>query len=322
MARDDGEVKLGAALVLGGITLVISGVKRFRQARRVQDHGTVPSASAPQGLVELQGFAWPTLPVTAPVSGMSCVYFSLHVEERRGSGKNSHWVTLLNDDTREPFFLADNSGHVLIRPHGAELEVRTREKSWRSLAAATRERILGMIRIKAPGFSDKALLTFKDIRVTERCIPAGSPLYALGDFRTSAVPVQSRPMKGLGAFVRKLRQIRSSAEALRLADQDRDGRISFEEWYRACNSLALHASGQTVRPDVSLPPGMEEASRCHGQLAKSPLHPLYLADCHQEELLHRIGRHNLLRIVGGCALIAVGLGVILRRIGVLPTVFG
>ena len=56
-----------------------------------------------------------------PIYGKPCVFYSVEVREKRGSGKNSHWVTVYNKSSNTtPFYLEDKTGRVLVLPHGAE----------------------------------------------------------------------------------------------------------------------------------------------------------------------------------------------------------
>ena len=59
MRKKHSDLELGVYLIFGGAWLIISGLRRFRRKRDVEDTSTAKIRSAPQGSVEVQGYAWP-----------------------------------------------------------------------------------------------------------------------------------------------------------------------------------------------------------------------------------------------------------------------
>lgn len=53
-------------------------------------------------------------PLTAPLSGRTCVYYRVIVEEHRSSGKSSHWHKIIDDIQSGTVLITDGSGYALI----------------------------------------------------------------------------------------------------------------------------------------------------------------------------------------------------------------
>jgi hypothetical protein len=53
--------------------------------------------------------------VTAPLSGRPCAYWRVVVEEKRSSGKSSHWRTIIDEHDGVDFFLRDEDGKALVK---------------------------------------------------------------------------------------------------------------------------------------------------------------------------------------------------------------
>jgi hypothetical protein len=54
-------------------------------------------------------------PVSAPLSGRPCAYWRVVVEERRRRGKNSRWVTVIDDHGGVDFVVSDETGRALVK---------------------------------------------------------------------------------------------------------------------------------------------------------------------------------------------------------------
>ena len=67
----------------------------------------------------------------SPFTQRDCVYYRYKVEEYRSSGKHSHWVTIKSGEYGIPFYITDNTGHVLVDPTGAKIEI-ARDAEFRS----------------------------------------------------------------------------------------------------------------------------------------------------------------------------------------------
>jgi LemA protein len=164
------------------------------------------------GRNEVVGQAVPLYePIVTPFSQTPAVWFSWDLERWQKSGDNSSWVTQEKRQTSAPFWLQDDTGRVLVRPRGAELEPvqalcekldrdfappysRWQLRQWVLMGEDTTERLQSLTDasfLEAPsdggGFFDTSPDTASAIanlsgkwRITERVIAAGAPVYLLG----------------------------------------------------------------------------------------------------------------------------------------------
>lgn len=307
MRGNDGDfLQLVVVGLIFGTVTAFRGFKRIQRVRAIQNTGSVPISSSPQGFVELQGFAWQTAPLTSPLTGQNCVYYGFRVEERVKSGKSSHWQTVAFVESGTPFILADETGHVLIHPKGSELELAKDSRkvwNWRSLSVAQQESALEAVRQVKPGFNDRAWIFQKQLRVTEAVIPLGAPLYALGSLRRGEMERLYRPLQGLQLFFRRVSELKGDPVAQRGLDLNGDGSVCDEEWRHGYIQTATARMGTGTGGPIIVPAGLRVSSECYGEMSSSPAHKLFLADSHQELLLKRLSRWNLHLIVAGAGLI-------------------
>ncbi|MCU1369734.1 MAG: e3 ubiquitin ligase [Ilumatobacteraceae bacterium] len=164
------------------------------------------------GRNEVVGQAVPLYePIVTPFSQTPAVWFSWDLERWQKSGDNSSWVTQESRQTAAPFWLQDDTGRVLVRPRGAELEPvqtlcekldssfappysRWQLRQWVLMGEDTTERMQSLTDasfLEAPsdggGFFNSAPDTVSPIsnlsgkwRITEKVIAAGAPIYLLG----------------------------------------------------------------------------------------------------------------------------------------------
>ncbi|OFY84267.1 MAG: hypothetical protein A3F72_14700 [Bacteroidetes bacterium RIFCSPLOWO2_12_FULL_35_15] len=52
--------------------------------------------------------------LTAPLSGRKCAFYHVLVEERRSNGKNSHWVTIIEEEIASTLIIKDGNSYALI----------------------------------------------------------------------------------------------------------------------------------------------------------------------------------------------------------------
>jgi hypothetical protein len=59
----------------------------------------------------------------APISGRLCAHFQAKVQQRRQSGKSSHWRTIIEESDMVDFVVEDESGRAMVEAAGAEVAV-------------------------------------------------------------------------------------------------------------------------------------------------------------------------------------------------------
>ncbi|WP_165915667.1 GIDE domain-containing protein [Tenacibaculum skagerrakense] len=55
-------------------------------------------------------------PLVAPFSKRKCIFYRIKIEEKRHTGKSSHWATLVKDERFQPFFIERNGEYVIVNP--------------------------------------------------------------------------------------------------------------------------------------------------------------------------------------------------------------
>src|SRR5690606_11764211 len=145
----EAELKGIAFCFIAGGGMVYRAIRTKKITREIADTPRSKTASAPQGLVELEGFAWPAGEVARCVSGEEVVYYRLEIQraESRGSGKNrrTEWVSVFTHAPCAPFYVVDATGLALVTP--ATCEVDTHEKktrAWGKLNANERKAVLAI----------------------------------------------------------------------------------------------------------------------------------------------------------------------------------
>lgn len=163
LEADHRPVRLGFLYGLGAILVGIAGtmlgtrlgLHKIVLKRTIENVPTSPTTGVAYGLAEIKGRV-KKAPVSqiwsGPLSGKQCVYYRYLVREKRGSGKNSRWVTITDQTKRTKFYCQDQSGKILIDSTGA-----------RCVAASTVSRSSG------------------NRRYTEWSIALDEQLYALGE---------------------------------------------------------------------------------------------------------------------------------------------
>lgn len=119
--RTDGILFSAIGLVLG-VWAFFHGFNDLRIKRRMEDIPVSTLRAMAPGQVEVSGKAVEWAILTAPLTGEPCVYYEFKIEQKVGSGKNSHWETLLSGKTcEEPFYIDDGTSCVKVLPEGAEI---------------------------------------------------------------------------------------------------------------------------------------------------------------------------------------------------------
>lgn len=105
--------------------LFLSGIRWMGKKRLVENIPTSKIRSVAMGLVEIFGEAVPAEGQTlkSPFSGRECVYYRYTVEEYRSNGKHSYWSTVKKGDSGKMFYLRDSTGHVMVDPKGADVDI-------------------------------------------------------------------------------------------------------------------------------------------------------------------------------------------------------
>jgi hypothetical protein len=188
--------------VLGGWCLR-RGLTGLRDALKMRDTPTSRVMSAALGLVELQGRAVTDTPSAAGASGRPSVWWDVAVdawyEDSRDKGGQWRQVLARHGGEAQTLLLQDDSGCLPVWLRDADLLLR--EHCWESGKDALPAPGLELLRAASLGWQGRQRL-----RVRERRMEAGGPLYVLGTLDEARhLPAADVPEGGLQGLLRSLR---------------------------------------------------------------------------------------------------------------------
>lgn len=217
-----GFLALAVLFAAGTVYAVYYLFVSLRRDRFAADTPLAHIRSAAQGYVHLEGQAGPPPegPITAPLSGLDCVWWDYKIEERRQVGNNNHeWCVVDSATSVAPFSLRDADGECLVGPVGADVTP-TSHETW--YGDTPRPACL-------PGLSGRGWSPDREYRYSERVICPGAHLTVLGELRShSAVESIEREV---GKIVVGWKQ--DQAALLARFDRNHDGQLDAEEWESA-----------------------------------------------------------------------------------------
>ena len=210
-------------------------------------------------------------------------------------------ITEVYEDHHElPFLVFDQTGTVLVKPEGADYEVRKVKYRWKDIHPKMQD-VLKM-KISTSGFPPSGGMFGPIFEFHEKYILAGSPVYLRGNFSTPANRPRVNPAGGFVDFVTKVRSLTPESNFFKLLDGNGSGEISEEEARFGFSTAAAISLRQRTKLGTI---------GCAGIITSSLTTRLYIADCHQQYLLKRLKNWNFLRIVFGAILVGAGVVMIL-----------
>ncbi len=323
MSSHNNDISILVGLIAIGAVLFYRAIVSHRRLRMVQDTPRSKVSSAAQGLVELQGFAWPYNDKCLPnLNQKETVYydFQLQQEESTGSGNNrrTEWVTVFHLEHKPHFLLVDPTGLAVLNPMEAEFSMMDEEvNAWGKLNAETKDRLLkGVLSTASKLPTDGFLggLFGSKYRVVEKYILRGSPLYACGDFRTNGenlTPVKTQGLTRFSEMIFNL-EARSEKDVTPILDQNKDGKLSHREAVMGYANAAATAMRQAATGASE-----EREFPLFGTLQKSEVHKLFLAPALEKHLTQNLRYKPALYLVGGSAALAVSVVLLLMKFGVM-----
>ena len=237
IARADASM-VGIGIAALSASAAISSWQSWRhlhRARTIEDIPTARARSAHQGYVELVGTGrlMDGVPITAPLSGLPCVWYRYRVErlERHYHKGRAHqrWVTRERGQSHEIFWLEDDTGRVVVDPEGAEVTPKHKDV-WNA-----RPDLAGFAAQPAAVVSYLATHRSEQRhRFTEERINPGDHIYAIGFLKNIG---SHAAQFTVDEEVRQvLRQWKQDQAALKQRfDLDNDGTIDQAEWKLARN---------------------------------------------------------------------------------------
>lgn len=285
--------------ILGG-GLVYKSLKNFRRLRKVQDTAKINISSAPAGLVEVEGYAWPAGDMARDRFNRWAIYLDYRLEEYVQRGDNSRWEVAFKFHHETPFYIIDQTGVCLIDPVKDCMELHERIIRLNGYPQ-NHEELIKMTTQKQSFFS-----TFfkKQFRIVEKKILLGAPVYACG----SLSPTGNNSVI-YGDYKKFLEAVKvfkvNPLLQLRKLDLNKDGKVSDQELAEGLCTLATGCQSK-----------IENNIQVVGVITDTEQHDLIVGDCHQAQLSERLSTFNTLKLVGGIALIGIGLFILQKHFGI------
>jgi hypothetical protein len=214
-----GFVVLAVLFAAGTIYAVYHLFGSLRRDRFAADTPRAHIRSAAQGYVHLEGQAGPPPegPITAPLSGLDCVWWDYKIEERRQTRNNNHeWCVIDSATSVAPFSLRDADGECLVGPVGADVTATSHQMWYGGTARPT-----GLPSLEGRSWSPE-----RNFRYTERAIAPGTRLTVLGELRSRSVVASIE--QEVGKIVVDWKH--DQAGLLARFDRDHDGQLDAAEW--------------------------------------------------------------------------------------------
>ena len=277
-------------LTIATIAGFFSAFTFIHRKRIIQDTPTSKIRSAAQGYLELIGVGqlMEGQPIVSPLTSKSCTWFHYHVEEKRGSGKNSKWVTVRKETSDNLFLLKDDTGHCVIDPEGAKVTVNDK-RVWYGHSANPPTTTNNFEKKSTLGkFTASFTSGFGRYRYTEKLLHPDENLYAIGFYKT---------VGGAGAKfdinedVRELiREWKNDTNAImKRFDENKDGEIDLNEWQKvrdeAYKEVVKKHSHQKTLPPIHLMEKTNDRRR-----------PYILSAVEQDDLTRRLHYFSVLSI--------------------------
>lgn len=290
-------------LICGGITLFAWALKNFLRSRKVEDTSTIPIKSAPQGLVELEGYAYPVQETKKTLDGKSCVFLELELQKEIKNG----WSTVWENKNNTIFGIVDPSGIACIDPKQATTEIKMKIFMWKQLDSKLQSEFTNLIDKNISGFPPTGFFS-NTYRVTQKAIYVGNPIYVMGSFRTSSDQKAFDLGPNFYDFVRK---VQNQMKALKFAETTL---TSLTDKHKAVllrdkleKNRIIEVPGLTNQQEqVTYSKDSEFDVVVSGFVENSEIHKLFFADCHERELLKRIGKWNIPMMIIGLGLMVLG----------------
>ena len=323
----DSELVVGCAAAIGfGVYLFYRGLSELRLRRLIEETGTSKIRSLAMGLVELCGRATPSIALTDPVYQKSCVYFRVEAKERRGSGKNSRWVTIYENNTDHiPFYLSDETGRVFVSPAGAriffEKDIYLTITPGSLLSGPGDDPISRFVsRLPCGGSGNPVAISAHFIREYETVYVLGYAVSGEHPFTLQEKITDRIPAKVRLSLAEISRLLKADPERMRRLDKNGDNQVDAEEWDEGLRAFQkeLEKTQKAAAPDAALattPAAPAPAAIPEILIRTTPDGLLILADKEENELLTHLGRWSIAKIAAGPALALLGAYLLIQRFG-------
>lgn len=306
-------------LGLGGF-FFYTGFRKLVLRRKALGLATSKARSMAMGTVELSGIAVKNTELSDPIFKEPCVYFNIKVEERRRSGKRSHWVTVHQEQSDGiGFFCQDTTGKVLVLPRKPELHfanpIVLRGGSINTTLFTTKA---------APATSPNVAYLARwggNTRITAHILRAGDPVYVIGcALPTRAQLIAEAPkVPDVPGSISMAANVKKDAARMKAMDTNQDGHVDAMEWEQGLASykrfLEMKHAHETelAKEDHLKKVTVTDPLEFSGMVTRTDECGLVLAHS-EDDLVKRLGTWAFIGVIGGGAAFTLGLILLLQKL--------
>jgi len=173
-------VFLGTAAVYAGVRWYFGREQRLK--RRIKELPLSSIGDTPERQdVRVSGrlaYLGDRAPLVAPVSRRPCAAWRIVVRERRGSGKNKRWVTVVEESDSRDFVLEDESGRAIVEGTLVELALEFDGKGGTGLFSGSNPYLEEFLH--ARGIATRGIVFDKALQFREGALEAGESVTVAG----------------------------------------------------------------------------------------------------------------------------------------------
>jgi hypothetical protein len=189
--------------IAGGSYFCFSGFRLLVRIRLLLGTPTSKIRDAAPGLVEVNGTAVGPHTMSAPISGQACFLYRT-TAWRQTNHKKREWEKVADETLHAPFFIEDSTGHLLVEPFGADLDLACRSEREFDQPLASSAAGTGPIPLCVSAFlSRHGVARDFRLRIEEQFIKAKDTLFITGTLRENPgiETYASAPQSKLGTAV-------------------------------------------------------------------------------------------------------------------------
>ena len=186
-----GVIAISSIFIVCGLVLIYMGLTAYRQKRKVRNIQKSKVNSAQAGLVKLSGTAQSLKPGKSPVNGDACVFWMVtgwfFYEGGSDNKYRQEWREIFYAQQQDPFFIADETGRMLVMPEGAGINIPSHSSYEGYLRPKHAWEVLvdGRVPKFIESLDENSRARFlkhegNQIRVTEHIIQENDPLFVFG----------------------------------------------------------------------------------------------------------------------------------------------
>jgi len=236
--------------------------------------------SLSMGMVELSGKAKLYYDLRASGTKTHCVYYRCRYYKYQKTSDSSYWkLTRSVSSGKIPFYIEDETGHVLIKPQGAVFNIPMVTQSFQGSYIPTLS-----LQLHDP-----------NTKVVEELVPERARLYVLG-----SAHIEKHGKKTKELIIDKLRILKHSPETMAEYDINGDGNIDGNEWEAARDDVERMVYAE------SLANGPGESEKVVIEKPRFGLLPFIIADT-EKNLIRKLMFRTWVFLIGG--LITIGFSI-------------